>query len=73
MSRIVKVIEVLSRSDKSWKDAAQTAVSEAARSVRNIRSICVKNFEAAVENDKITQNRINAKSSFEIESAGQRA
>jgi dodecin len=33
---IHKVIEVLSQSEKSWEDAAQKAVKDAAKSVRNI-------------------------------------
>ena len=67
MARIVKVIEVLAQSDKSWEDAAQTAVAEASKTLRNIRSIYVKEFEAAVDNNKITQYRVNAKVSFEID------
>ena len=67
MARIVKVIEVLAQSDKSWEDAAQTAVAEASKTLRNIRSIYIKEFEAAVDNNKITQYRVNAKISFELE------
>ncbi|MBV8899548.1 MAG: dodecin domain-containing protein [Verrucomicrobia bacterium] len=67
MARIVKVIEVLAQSDKSWEDAAQTAVAEASKTLRNIRSIYIKEFEAAVENNKITAYRVNAKVSFELE------
>jgi flavin-binding protein dodecin len=63
---VVKVIEVLAQSDKGWEDAAQKAVSEAARSVEDIRSIYIKDFEATVENNKITKYRINAKISFGI-------
>ncbi|MBV9488640.1 MAG: dodecin domain-containing protein [Verrucomicrobia bacterium] len=67
MARIVKVIEVLAQSDKSWEDAAQAAVAEAAKTLRNIRSVYVKDFEAAVENGKVTQYRVNAKISFDLE------
>jgi flavin-binding protein dodecin len=67
MAKIVKVVELLAQSDKSWEDAAQNAVTEAAKSLRNIRSIYIKEVEAAVENGKITQYRINAKVSFEFE------
>jgi flavin-binding protein dodecin len=67
MAKLVKVIEVLAQSDKSWDDAAQQAVGEASKTLRNIRSIYVKELEAAVENDKITQYRINAKISFDLE------
>ena len=69
MAKIVKVIELLAQSDKSWEDAAQTAVTQASKTIRHIRSIFIKEHEALVENDRITQYRINAKISFEWEGA----
>lgn len=63
---ILKVIEVLTDSNKSWEDAAQEAIREAAKTVENIRSIYIKDFQAVVENNKITKYRVNAKISFEI-------
>ncbi|MGA7800508.1 MAG: dodecin family protein [Gammaproteobacteria bacterium] len=64
MSEMVKVIEVLAESDKSWEDAAAQAVSHASTTVHNIKSIYIKNFEAKVESGKITRYRINANISF---------
>jgi flavin-binding protein dodecin len=64
---IVKVIEVLAQSDKSWDDAARVALQEASKTVRNIQSIYIKEMQAAVENDQIVQYRINAKISFVLE------
>ncbi len=64
---IVKVIEVLAESDKSWEDAAQTALQTAEKSVRNVRSIYIKNFEATVKNGKIEKYRINGKISFVLD------
>lgn len=69
MAKIVKVIEMLAQSETSWEDAAQTAVTEASKTLRHIRSIYIKEFEAAVENGKITKYRVNAKISFEFEGA----
>jgi flavin-binding protein dodecin len=63
----LKVIEVLSQSDKSWEDAAQNAVNDAAKSVRGIKSIYIKELEGTVENNRMTQYRINAKISFMVE------
>jgi flavin-binding protein dodecin len=68
MAKLVKVIEVLAQSDKSWDDAAQQAVGEASKTLRNIRSIYVKELEARVENAEIVEFRINAKISFDLES-----
>ncbi len=63
---ILKVIEVLAESDKSWEDAASEAVREASETLKNIRSVYVKEFQATVESNKITKYRVNAKISFEI-------
>jgi flavin-binding protein dodecin len=64
---MLKVIEILCESDKSWEDAAQTAVKRANDSVRNVRSIWIENFEARVENGKIKTYRINGKVSFVLD------
>jgi flavin-binding protein dodecin len=64
---IVKVIEVLAESDASWEDAVKKAVGEASRTVRNIKSVYVKGFQAMVEGDKIRTFRVNAKISFLVD------
>lgn len=66
---MLKVVEVLAQSDKSWEDAAQIAVANAAKTVRNISSIYIKELEATVENDRIANYRVNAKISFVLEDA----
>jgi dodecin len=65
--KILKVIEVLASSEKSWEDAAQNAVKEASKSVRGIKSINISNMSAQVDGKKIIEYRINAKLSFEIQ------
>ena len=47
--------------------AAQTAVTEAARTVKHIKSVWIDNFSAEVENDRIVRFRVNAKVSFLVE------
>jgi len=64
---MLKVIEVLAESNKSWEDAAQVAVTNATKTVRNVKSIYIKNLEASVDNGKITSYRVNAKISFVLE------
>jgi flavin-binding protein dodecin len=64
---IVKVIEVLAQSPNSWEEATQMALSEAAKTLRGIQTIYIENFQAVVENDQITQYRVNAKISFLIQ------
>jgi flavin-binding protein dodecin len=64
---ILKVIEILAESERSWEDAAQVAITTAAKTVRGIKSIYVENFEAEVKNEKIAHYRVNAKISFAVE------
>jgi dodecin len=64
---VVKVIELMANSSKSWEDAAQQAVNEASRSLHNIRSVYVQDQSATVKNGKITEYRVTVKLSFEIE------
>jgi len=63
---VVKVIEVLAQSDESWEDAVDKALEEASKTVRNIKSIYVKDFQAIVENNEVTAYRVNTKISFEV-------
>ncbi len=64
---MLKVIEVLAESEKSWEDAATKAVAEASKSVHGIKSIYIKDLEAKVDGNKIVQFRINAKISFQLD------
>ena len=64
---VVQVLELMSNSTKSWEDAAQQAVTEASKSLHNIRSVYIQDMSATVENGKITQYRVTVKLSFEIE------
>jgi flavin-binding protein dodecin len=64
---VVKVIEVLAQSEKSWEDAAQQALKVASKTIRNIQSIYVEDFQAIVEDGEIVNYRINAKISFVVE------
>ena len=63
---VVKVIEILAQSNKSWEDAAQSALAEVTKTVRGVQSIYIKELQATVENGRIAQYRINAKISFLI-------
>ena len=64
---MLKVIEVLAESSKSWEDAAQTAVRNASKTVRGVRSIWIQEQSATVEKNKIVSYRVNAKISFELD------
>ena len=63
---VLKVIELLANSDKSWEEAAEKAVAQAAKSVDNIRSVYIQEQSATVKNGKIESYRVNAKITFEV-------
>ncbi len=63
---VLKVIELLASSDKSWEDAAQCAVADAGKSVKNIKSVYIKEMTASVKGNKIARYRVNANITFEV-------
>ena len=68
MAKVVKVIELMSESSKSWEDAAANAIKEANKTLRNIRSLYVKDMTANVENGRVTSYRLSSKVTLELES-----
>jgi dodecin len=67
MSDLLKVIEVLGESEKSWEDATAEAVKRASKTVHNIRSIYIEHFSAEVADNRVVSYRINAKISFVLD------
>lgn len=63
---VVKVIELLSESANGWEAAVQEAVAEASKTIDNIQSVYVENFQAVVENNKVVNYRVNVKISFVV-------
>ncbi|MEO5787412.1 MAG: dodecin family protein [Gelidibacter sp.] len=63
---VLKVIEILANSDKSWEDAARQAVKHASETVKNIKSVYVKDQSATVKNGEIAQFRVTLKVTFEV-------
>tara|TARA_R110002049_G_scaffold75991_2_gene195531 strand:+ start:13692 stop:13892 length:201 start_codon:yes stop_codon:yes gene_type:complete len=63
---IMKVIEVLANSEKSWEDATKKAVKQASKSVKNIKSVFVQSQSAVVENGEVAEFRVNLKITFEV-------
>lgn len=63
---VLKVIEVLSNSSKSWEDATNSAVKEASKTVKNIRSVYVQEQSAVVKDGAVAEYRVNLKITFEV-------
>lgn len=62
---IAKVIEVLAEGD-SIEAAVESAVTEAGKSVRNIKSVYVDDIQALVDGGSVSGYRINAKVTFVV-------
>ena len=63
---IVKVIEVIATSEKSFDDAVKQAVKETSRTIRNIDSVWVKDMKAHVKDGKIKSYGVICKVSFRV-------
>ena len=65
---VVKIVELIGNSPNSWEEAAKSAVSEAAKKVRNIKGVDVKRYTARVKNEKIVEYRAVVKIAFIVDS-----
>ena len=63
---IMKVIEVMASSPKSWEDATKKAVARAGKSVKNIKSAFVQSQSVVVKSNKVSEYRVNVKITFEV-------
>lgn len=63
---VLKVIEVLGNSTVSFEDAIKNVVMEASKSVKNIKSVYVKDMQVTVNNNQVTEYRVTTKVCFGI-------
>jgi flavin-binding protein dodecin len=64
---ILKVIEIMAESDKSWEDATKTAIKKTGSSVKNLRSAFVQSQSVTVKNGEVDKFRVNLKVTFEVQ------
>jgi flavin-binding protein dodecin len=65
---IVKVLELVGSSPKSFSDAVRNAVKRASQTIRNIRGVEVVNSTADVgDNGEITLYKVDVKIAFVLE------
>lgn len=67
MSSVAKIIEISADSQTSFDDALQLGIKQASESVRNVRSVWVKDQEVLVENGKPAVYRSHLKVTFQID------
>ncbi|MEQ8666698.1 MAG: dodecin family protein [Rhodospirillales bacterium] len=61
---VYKVIEIVGTSADSWEKAAETAISRASKSLRDIRIAEVVKQDVQIEDGKIVQYRVRLNISF---------
>jgi len=60
----VKVAELVGESQTGWRDAVQTAVNEAARSLGTVTGVEILNFTANVEGGRVVEYKANVKVAY---------
>ncbi len=63
---IMKVIEVLAESSKSWEDATASGIEKAGDSLKGIKSAFVQSQSVTVKDGKVDKYRVNLKITFEV-------
>lgn len=64
---VLKVIELVGTSTKSWEDAVQQVVEEASQSLRHITGVDVVNQTVKVTDGKISEYRVAVNVAFVLE------
>ncbi|UMB59247.1 dodecin family protein [Lutibacter sp. A80] len=63
---VMKVIEVMASSNKSWEDATKNAITHASKSVKHIKSAFVQSQSVVVDDNEVSEFRVNVKITFEV-------
>jgi dodecin len=64
---VYKIVELVGTSTESWEKAAAAAVSQAAKSLRDLRIVEVKQLDLQVANGKVRAYRARVNVSFKFE------
>lgn len=64
---VIKVLEIMASSEKSWEDATKKGIEKTAKSVKNIRSAFVQSQSVTVKDGSVHEYRVNLKLSFEVQ------
>lgn len=62
-----KIIELVGSSDKSWEDAANNAVKQASKSLRDLRIAEITKLDMKIEDGKVTAYRARLHLSFKYQ------
>lgn len=62
-----KIIQVIGSSEKSWEEAAKSAVEEAGKHLRELRIAEIEKLDMRIENNKVLEYRARVNVSFRYE------
>lgn len=68
---VIKVVELVGSSPKSFSDAVRSAVATASKTLRNITGVDVLSSNASVENGEISLYKVQVKVAFLVDSVGE--
>jgi flavin-binding protein dodecin len=64
---VIKSIDLVGVSGESWRDAAQQALAEAAKTIRNIEHMDILDTSASVTDGVISEYQTHVRISFRLE------
>ena len=63
---VMKVIEIMADSPKSWEDATARGIKKASKSLKNIKSAWVQSQSVTVKDGKVASYRVSLKVTFQV-------
>jgi len=63
---VMKSVQIMSESSKSFEGAIETAIARMGKSVKNIRSANIQNQSVTIKKNKIDKYRVNMMITFEV-------
>lgn len=64
---IAKVTEITAASQRGFDDAIQKGITRAAQTIRGMQSAWVNEQNVVIENDRVTEWRVNLKITFVLD------
>ena len=64
---VARVTEIIASSPKSFEDAVAIGVDRATKTLKNVKGAWVKSQQVVVENDQITDYRVNLQVTFVLD------
>lgn len=63
---VMKVIELMSSSDKSWEEATRKGIAKASETIKGIKSAWVQDQSVTVDSGEVKNYRVTLKVTFEV-------